>query len=331
MLALKVLSGLFAAILAMVIGAGYLITEQLADQVRRYPDVFVGMDDASRPQESAGLTFLLVGSDSRAGGATTGSAATEPGYAPGSQRSDMIMLVRIDAGFTTAAAVSIPRDAWVPVPGHGTTKINASYSYGGPPLLVNTVENLTGVRVDHFAIIDFVGFQALTDAVGGIDVNVAAATTFNGLEMDAGRNHLNGEEALNYVRQRVGLPGGDLDRAARHQNALRAFLAKIATGGPMNDPIRSLSFLNELSRWITVDDSLTNEGLRTLGSELQDLRPEGITFLTAPVAGTGWEGEQSVVHLDAARGAQLWDLFNAGKIADYVRANPGSALGPTTP
>lgn len=331
MLALKSLVGMLVAILGLTAAAAYVVTERLAGQVERYPSVFAGIDEADRPPATDGLTFLLVGSDSLAGEPTTGRDATAPGDVRGGQRSDMIMLLRIDVGYTRATVVSIPRDSWVEVPGHGMAKVNASYASGGPPLLVRTVEGLTGIRVEHFAVIDFVGFQALTDSVGGIDVNVAAPTTFGTLSLHAGRNHLDGAQALGYVRQRTGLPRGDLDRVQRHQNALRALLVKVTAGGLLSDPVRTLGFLDELSRWITVDDSLTNGELRTLGWELRNLRLGGVTFLTVPVAGLGREGDQSVVHLDSARGAQLWRHVADGNISAYLRMYPGAKLGGTTP
>ena len=330
-LTLKILVGMLVAILGLTTAAAYVVTEHLAGQVQRYPGVFAGMDEADRPPATDALTFLLVGSDSLTGEPTTGRDATTRGDVHGGQRSDMIMLLRIDVGFTSATVVSIPRDSWVEVPGHGMAKVNASYAFGGPPLLVRTVERLTDIRVQHFAVIDFVGFQALTDSVGGIDVNVAAPTTFGTLTLRAGRNHLDGAQALGYVRQRTGLPRGDLDRVQRHQNALRALLVKVTDGGLLTDPLRALGFLDELTRWITVDDSLTNGELRTLGWELRNLRHGGITFLTVPVADLGREGDQSVVHLDSTRSAQLWRHMADGNISAYLRMYPGTELGGTTP
>jgi LCP family protein required for cell wall assembly len=332
MLAFKIVVGMVSVILGLTTASVYVLTDRLADQVPRYPGVFAGIEEAKRPAATGALTFLLVGSDSLAGEPTTGSDADASGGIPGAGRSDTIMVVHIDAGYTRATVVSIPRDSWVAVPGHGMAKVNASYAWGGPSLAVRTIEGLTGIRVDHFAVIDFAGFQALTDSVGGIDVDIAARTTFGPLVLHAGMNHLNGAQALGYVRQRTGLPRGDLDRVQRHQNALRALLLKINTSGLLSSPSSALGFMNELTRWITVDDRLTNDDLRTLSGELvQHLRPGGITFLTAPVAGLGREGDQSVVHLDAARSAQLWHHLAGGDIAGYLRMYPGAALGSVTP
>lgn len=130
-------------------------------------DVFGPLDVAQRPAATESLTFLLVGTDSRSPEPTTGAEASGPEYVPGAQRSDVIMLFTLSPDRTGASVVSIPRDSWVPIPGRGLGKINTAYSYGGPTLLINTVEQLTQLRVDHFMVIDFAGFQQMTDAVGG--------------------------------------------------------------------------------------------------------------------------------------------------------------------
>lgn len=321
---------LLASLVGFVTASAYFGSEQLASKVNRYPGVFADVPEETRPPAAEALSILLVGSDSLAGGPTTGSAVASTQDRRGAGRSDVIMLVRIDEGFAHASVVSFPRDSWVAVPGHGMAKINASYAYGGPSLLVRTVEGITGIRVDHFAVIDFAGFRAMTDAVGGIDVNVAASTTFGSLVLHPGENHLNGEQALGYVRQRKGLPRGDLDRVRRHQSAIRALFAKVASDGLQN-PGRAYDFAVELTRWISVDDTLTNDQLRTIAMRLPALGSEGITFLTAPVAGTGREGAQSVVYLDGARCDRLWRALTDGDVETYVRTDPGSVLGHTTP
>ena len=321
---------LLVASVSFVTASAYFGTERLASKVNRVPGVFADVPEETRPPETDALTILLVGSDSVAGDRTTDSAAASVRAKQWSGRSDVIMLLRIDKGFTNATVVSFPRDSWVPVPERGMAKVNASFALGGPSLLVRTVEGITGIRVDHFAVIDFAGFRALTDAVGGIDVNVAAPTTFGSLVLHPGVNHLDGEQALGYVRQRKGLPRGDLDRVRRHQSAIRALLAKVASDG-LDTPGRAYDFAVELTRWITVDDTLTNDQLRTIAMRLPGLGAEGITFMTAPVSGLGREGAQSVVYLDAVRCDQLWQALAAGAVDTYVRTDPGSVLGHTTP
>lgn len=229
------------------------------------------------------------------------------------------MLVQVSADRRSASVVSIPRDSWVEIPGRGRAEVNAAYSGGGPALLVGTVEKLTGVRVDHFAVIDFAGFRSVVDAIGGVDVGVAAPTSSAGVAFQAGMNHLDGDAALVYVRQRHELAGGDLARAAPQQNVLRAVLGKLVDV----DVFRRLAFLAALTRSVSVDATLTNSGLRLLAF---DVRPQQVVFLTAPVPGS--EGGQSVVLLDDARAATLWAALRSGTPAAHAQQHPDALLGP---
>ena len=227
-----------------------------------------------------------------------------------------------------ASVVSIPRDSWVDIPGRGMNKINAAYAFGGAPLLIRTVEKLTGVRVDHFGVVDFAGFTSLVDSVGGIDVKVAQATSNAGVDFRAGENHLDGAQALAYVRQRYGLPNGDIDRAARQQNAIKALLATVQEKAT-TDLTALYAFATSVGDAVSVDDSLSNTGLVQLALENRNLRGSGVAFVTAPVAGLGREGEQSVVYLDERRSAQLWGAVRNGSVAQYADLNPTEALSAT--
>lgn len=310
---------LAAAIVAIAVAATlFAVSERLGDAVARVPDPFAALDPAVRPAPTAATTFLLVGTDSRSTEPTTGE---DVAYAPGA-RSDVVMLAQMSADRRSAAVVSIPRDSWVDVPGRGRAKVNAAYAWGGPALLVGTVEELTGVRVDHFAVIDFAGFQSVVDAIGGVDVDVAAPTSSAGVAFQAGLNHLDGEAALVYVRQRHELPGGDLARAARQQNVLRAVVGKLVDV----DMLTRFAFIAALTHSVSVDATLTNTGLRLLAF---DMRPQQVVFLTAPVRGAGMEGRQSVVLLDDARAAGLWAALRDGTAATYAQQNPADLLTPT--
>lgn len=317
-----------ALMLGTAAGSVYYLSENIGNNIARVPGVFGPLDAATRPPDEPTLTFVLLGTDTRSTDPTTGTDAVE-GVDAGSERSDVVMLAQLDPARTGASVVSIPRDSWVDIPGHGRGKINAAYAYGGPTLLIQTIEQLTGVHVDHFAVIDFAGFQSMVDAVDGIDVRIAQATRNAGVSFKKGENHLDGAAALAYVRQRYRLPGGDLDRARRQQNALRALLTKAATGGILADPIKFYRFLDATSRSVGVDDTLTNGGLRQLAFESRGLRPAGVTFLSAPVRGTGREGPQSVVYLDDVRAAGLWEALRTGTTSDYATRNPDSVLGDT--
>lgn len=324
---LAVLLAVVLVLLLLVAGALAYLTSSIGNDISRIPDAFRGLDAGTRPAELGGTTFLLVGTDSRAAEATTGSAAA-PDADAGSQRSDVIMLGTLAPDGRSASVVSIPRDSWVDVPGRGMNKINAAYAYGGAPLLIGTVEQLTGIRVDHFGVIDFAGFTSLVDSVGGIDVQVARATSNAGVDFTEGTNHLDGGQALAYVRQRYDLPNGDLDRAARQQNVIKALLETVQRTAT-SDPGAAYAFATSVGDAVSVDDSLSNTGLVRLAVQARGLRASGVSFVTAPVRGLGREGEQSVVYLDEERGRELWEAVRNGTVAGYADRYPSETLSST--
>ena len=318
---------LVLAVLLLAAGAIAYLVSSIGGDVPRIPGAFRGLEDTERPATSGGTTFLLVGTDSRAGEPTTGAAAG-PDATPGSQRSDVIMLGTLAPDGGAASVVSIPRDSWVDVPGRGMNKINAAYAFGGAPLLVRTVEQLTGVRVDHFGVIDFAGFTSLVDSVGGIDVTVARATSNAGVDFAAGENHLDGTQALAYVRQRYDLPGGDLARAARQQNAMKALLETVQEKAT-TDPAALYAFATSVGDAVSIDDTLSNTGLVQLAVGNRNLRSPDVVFVTAPVTGLGREDGQSVVHLDEQRGQELWDAVRNGSVRQFADLNPAQTLSGT--
>ncbi|MDQ3476837.1 MAG: LCP family protein [Actinomycetota bacterium] len=305
----------------LVLGLGafgvlWFLTDRYLGNVERISDPFSGLEESERPApatpaEKAGeapLTFILVGSDSR-------DPAAE---GPPTARSDVIMLMRISADRQHVQFISIPRDSWVPIPGYGLNKINAAYAFGGPSLLIQTVEGVTGTRIDHFAAIDFAGFKEITDALGGVDVQVAETTSQGGVTFTAGLNHLNGEEALVYVRQRKGLPGGDLDRVQRQQNYLRAILGTVFQQNMLSDLGSTDELLIALTDSISVDENLTDTEMLSLAYSLRGLNRNSLNFLTAPVAGLGREGSQSVVYLDTARAAPMWGYLKNDTLDEHL-------------
>jgi LCP family protein required for cell wall assembly len=318
--------GLVVAIVAIAVaGTLFAVTERLGDNIPRIPDPFTALDPATRPAPSAVMTFLLVGTDSRSTEPTSGEDATGPSFVPGAQCSDVVMLAQVSADRQSATVVSIPRDSWVDIPGRGRATVNAAYAWGGATLLVATVEMLTAVRVDHFAVIDFAGFRSVVDAVGGVDVAVAAPTVSAGVTVQAGVNHLDGDAALVYVRPRHELAGGDPARAARQQNVLRAVLGKLVDFGVLG----RFAFLDAVTRSISLDATLSNSGVRAMVLDLRGLYPQQVAFLSAPVRGMGTEGAQSVVLLDDARAAVLWAALRDGTPAAYAQQHPDDLLGPT--
>jgi LCP family protein required for cell wall assembly len=311
--------GVLSGVVLLAVGASVvlIVTERVASTIPRVDNAFAGLDEATRPPTTAALTFLLVGTDSR-------SETSAPGVAAGGGRSDadVVMLARIAPDRRSAVVVSIPRDSVVDIPGHGTGRLNAAYAGGGPPLLVETVETATKIRVDHFAIIDFAGFRAVVDAIDGIDVDESDAVPGLG----RGPAHLDGAGALVYVRHRGTEATAEVDRGRRQQGALRAVLTRVSTTGTLTDPTRLLGLLDAVSHAVGVDDTLDNAALRTLALQLRDLRPAEVLFVRVPVAGV----RDGAVTLDVPRVESLWAAVKAGTVGGYAAQNGRDALGPVT-
>ncbi|MEX5708644.1 LCP family protein [Parafrankia sp. FMc6] len=292
-------------------------------------------DSAARPSAAGGGTqnILLVGSDTRAG---TGG---EFGQTEG-QRSDTTILAHLDADGSTTL-VSFPRDLWVQIPGYtgsdGTqhdaqkSKLNAAFAYGGPSLLVRTIETLTNIRIDHYLEIDFLGFQAMTDALGGVTVCVKELTPelkaqgfdnlndrYSGWHGQVGNNTLTGEQALAFVRQRYGLPGSDLDRIHRQQQFLGAVFREVASTGTLLNPRKLLDVVDAATSALTLDDHTSLTDLRLLAVRMQGISTGGVTFATVP-ATPSQAGGQSVL---VAKTDELTTLL-AG-----IGGSPPQAAGP---
>ena len=264
------------------------------------------------------MTFLLVGSDTR--------VAADEGEDP-SGRSDAIMIARLSGDRQHAQLVSIPRDSWVNIPGRGMNKINAAHSFDGPALLVQTVEQLTHVRIDHYVAIDFDGLIQVTDDLGGVEVVVAETTTNGPYTFPAGVSQLSGDEARWYLGQRYGLPGGDFDRVRRQQQYLQSLFTKLFDTDTFTDPGRIDSLLLAVTNAVSVDDTLGNRDLFGLAYSMRDVRPEDVEFFTAPVLGTGMEGPASVVYLDQVAGERMWAYLRS----DSLAANSGEFRGHALP
>ncbi|GAA4375523.1 hypothetical protein GCM10023088_33110 [Actinomadura verrucosospora] len=298
-------AGLATGLVLLLAGGLYLLQRFYDGEVRRVSGALPTA--GGRPASSGrGENWLLIGSDRRADMPSMGA------------RADTIMLVHLSGHGDRVSVIALPRDAWVPVPGHGFTKINAAFAYGGPSLLIRTVEQLTRVRVDHYAALDFGGFVKMTDALGGVDVTVTKTThdPMHDRTWQAGRHHLDGVEALDFVRQRWNLPGGDLDRIKRQQAFLHALAAKALD---TRNPIKIDRFVRAATRSATVDDSVTSGTMRGLAHRL--LRTSLMEYLTAPVDRPAERDGQSVVLLEDDGVGELFTAVREDRVGDYVARN----------
>ena len=284
---------------------------------------------ASPSTSTSPVNILLLGSDSRI------SAGDPNQWTYGGQRTDTIMLVHIPADRSGAYLFSIPRDSWVDIPGHQKAKINAAFSWGGPTLMIQTVEQLTGVRIDHMAVTDFDAFKTLTDELGGVLITTPKDVYDNGVRVSqAGTHLLTGAQALTYVRERHGLARGDFDRVQRQQNWMRAILARVQSQGTLSNAGKLLSFLTTVTKSIAVDDGFTLDEMRSLALSLKDVRSADVSFRTVPVKGTGRSSDgQSIVVLDKPAFDKLMAAVRDDTVGAFLKANPnvGDALGNVVP
>jgi LCP family protein required for cell wall assembly len=312
----KILIGL-AVLLVAVIGAGFIyaatIDRSLTQNLNR--GVELPTDESSaRPAkeapETGALNYVLLGSDSR-----------DPGN-EGNGRSDTILVVHLNAKRTEAYIVSFPRDMYVEIPGYGRNKINAAFAFGGAPLAVRTLENLTGVRMDHVVLIDFEGFIRLTEDLRGVTVTNKHAFSAHGFHYPEGKITIAGEEALWFVRERKQLPGGDLARAENQRNVIKAIVEKGLSPKVISDPATFITFIGNVAKHLTVDNDLSDGEIRRTALSLR-LTGKDIELLQAPISGfdtTG--GGQSIDIVDTAKMAELSRAFKTDKLSEYVKKYP---------
>lgn len=243
-------------------------------------------DYPGRPAAGAGSNWVIVGSDSRQGLTAkqadqlhTGSSGDVSG-----SRTDTIMLLHLpDSGKPTL--VSLLRDSLVTIPGHGKEKINAAFALGGPQLLVRTVEENTGLRVDHYAEVGLGGFASVVGDVGGVHMCLPQAVhdDYAGVNLPAGCQTLNGPEALGYVRSRHAFAAGDYARTEHQRQFIGALASKITSPGVLLNPFRSIPTLSDLPKSLTIDK---HDGLWALMRLAWHVRHfSSITSTAVPIGG----------------------------------------------
>ncbi|MEW2382531.1 LCP family protein [Micromonospora sp. NPDC047707] len=273
------------------------------------------------------LNILMVGSDSRDPDAPVNEASK--------WRADTIIVMHIPSNHQQAYLVSIPRDLYVPIPesanadcGSGRRgKINAAFAFGGLPLAVRTVECFTDVRLDHVMAIDFAGFKQVTDALGGVDLTVEKTVTSIHKPyrtFTKGVNHMDGAEALDWIRQRKQFPNGDFDRMRHQQEFLRALMDKAASTGTLSNPVKLNNFLKAVTAAVTVDEGFS---LVDMAVQFRNLRGENLTFVTSPHNGSQTINGESVVVSDREKALSMYQAMARDTMTDWVKANQKSDGG----
>ena len=213
------------------------------------------VDYSNRPAAAAGTNWLITGSDSRQGLSTAQERRLHTGRNIGGRRSDTILVLHLPSNGGRPVLISLPRDSYVPIPGHGSDKINAAYSYGGPRLLAETVQNVTGLRIEHYMGIGFGGFVRVVNAVGGVRLCLKAPLVDPkaGLHLHKGCQVLNGAEALGFVRSRESFAAQDLQRIQDQRIFLSALLRKLTSAGVIANPFASFPAASNVAGSLTVD------------------------------------------------------------------------------
>jgi LCP family protein required for cell wall assembly len=304
--------------------------------------VFAGLDN--RPEKtSQAVNYLLVGSDTREGLTKeqmkllrVGSTASAAGG-----RSDTMLLVHISKKRDKAFLVSLPRDSLVTIPAHTTldgksqiparqNKLNAAFSFGGAPLLIQTVEGATNLKIDHYIEISFAGFAGIVDALGGIDVctKVNIDDPKSHLVLAAGTHTLDGIEALKYVRTRDFDGRGDIGRMQRQQQFLSSVLKKATSTGVLLNPIKIVNFMNASLSTIKMDENLNESDLINLAKQMRGLSSGNVRTLTVPLSNANGNvpGIGSVVVWDETLSAELWTrIRDDSALVDEVTPSPSAS------
>jgi polyisoprenyl-teichoic acid--peptidoglycan teichoic acid transferase len=243
---------------------------------------------------STPIVLLVVGSGARLGDDVTHSLA------------DSIHVVSINPDKHKATIIGIPRDSWVDIPGNGSSKINASMVDGGPDLLVKTVESLSGLTIDYYALTTFWGVSQLYDNLGGLtmDVPFSMHDSYSGADFEPGVQTLDGDQVLAFSRDRHSLSGGDFSRS---ENAGRVLIASLAQFRKEFQSDQSLLFTWIASGMRNVQTTVPFDEIMALAYTCSHINPNGVTNIALP-GSTGFEGSLSVVHLSSEKDAIFADL-----------------------
>ena len=335
---------------------------QISGQISR---ISVFGDLENRPEKvNSALNYLVVGSDNREGLTKAQIRELRVGgtdVAAGG-RSDTMLLVHISKARDAAFIVSLPRDTLVTIPAHISQdgksqipdrpgKLNAAFAFGGAPLLIETIELMTALKIDHYIEVSFAGFVGVVDALGGIKVcsKVDIDDPKSHLVMKAGYHLLNGVESLKFVRTRDFDGRGDIGRMERQQQFVSAIIRKATSSGTLLNPIKLANFYQATISTVKMDEGVSKNDLLTLGKQMSNLSSGSVRTLTVPLSNPNGRHPTvgSVVIWDEVLAPELWNrIKNDAALVDTVlpttdpsasasskalpKATPGATPGPTT-
>ena len=338
--AIRIITSLSVAIV-LVSSVSSFGLGQVSSSIARI-DVFNSLED--RPEKtSKAENYLLVGSDTREGltkqqirELRVGSTATAAGG-----RSDTMLIIHLSKARDRAYIISLPRDSLVVIPEHVSSsdketiiparkgKLNSAFSYGGAPLLIETIELATSIKIDHYVEVSFAGFAGIVDALGGIEVctKVDIDDPKSHLVLSAGVHTLDGIEALKYVRTRDFDGRGDIGRMQRQQQFMSAVMRKATSTGTLLNPFKLKNFINASLASVKLDSGLAPDDLLTLAKQLKNLSSGNVRTLTVPLSNpNGRYDGLSVVIWDEVLSADLWTRVRDDlPLVDEVTPTPAAS------
>jgi LCP family protein required for cell wall assembly len=307
-------------------------------------DAFAGLENRPK-KESSAVNYLIVGSDTREGLSREEIKRLKVGgtdVAAG-KRSDTMLLIHISKKRDKAAIISIPRDSYALIPEHNNSqskvipaaysKINSAYNWGGAPLLIETLEGMSDLRIDHYVELNFVGFVRMVDALGGVEICTKKDINDpkSHLTLPAGTHVLDGVDSLKFVRTRVFDGLGDLGRMKRQQEFASAMLRKATSAGVLLNPVKMVDFINSALDSVVTDEGLSQGDLLTLGKQLRNLSASNVRTLTIPLKYYNYNknGVSAAVLWDPVLAPELFErIKNDEALIEEVRPDPSSS--PTT-
>lgn len=337
---LRVLGAVLSVVLLAGSGWGWYLTRVAEASVNRTNAIPTTGNGGA---DGASTNLLLVGDDSRADLTPAQLKQLSAGVDSGVLNTDTMMLLHVPADGSRASFVSFPRDSYVQIPGHGWDKLNAAYADGytsasknlsedarrsaGQQLLVQTISQLTGLQISHFASVDLLGFYNLATVVGGVDVNLckAVSDTYSGAKFPAGPQTVSGADALKFVRQRHGLPRGDLDRVVRQQVFLAGVARKMLSDKVLLDPTKQQQLVKAVAGSLTVDQNLD---IMSLAQQMQSVTAGAVNFRTMPITGDAKDPQgRDILQLPAT--STLHQFF--AHLSDDAASAPATTAPSTAP
>src|SRR6201995_1269092 len=321
-----VICGAMSVVVLLVAGGAWGLTGWINDTIKR---VDAGTSDAAT---TGPLNILVAGVDQRTGLTHHQEVLLHVGDDV-STNSDTLMLVHVSADRSRVEVGSIPRDSWVDIPGHGMSKINAAYGMGGPKLMVQTVENVTGLTINDYVEVNFLGFVKVIDALGGVNICLAQPVddSYSGLQLSAGEHHVDGITALAYARDRHSFATSDLARIHDQQKLLSTALSAAIRAGLLANPLKLSSFVGAAVSALTVDQGLN---VSALADQMRGISTQNVRFTTVPLGNYDYhapDGEVAVQWDPQAAGSLFGKLKNDQNLAPTPQATRATASGGAPP